>query len=111
MIDYLSNRFQYVKNLKSDNSSIEGGVPQGFILGPLLYLIYVNDIAQSSDAKILSIADDTSMCLSDSNIINLYERANIEAEILFHWFCANRLSLNPTSPSILSLETSPTMTS
>ncbi len=77
-IDYLSNRFQYVEieNLKSDISSIECGVPQGSILGPLLYLIYVNDIAQSSDAKILSFADDTSMCL-------------IEAEKLFHWFCVN----------------------
>ena len=42
-------------------------VPQGSILGPLLYLIYVNDIANSTTAKVMSFVDDTSLYISDAN--------------------------------------------
>ena len=102
---YLSGRTQFVEieSAKSNIIEINCGVPQGSILGPLLYLIYVNDIAKSTDGYILSFADDTSMYLSDDtsmylsdpNIKNLYSRANIAMNDLFQWFCANRLSLNP----------------
>jgi hypothetical protein len=73
---------------------IECGVPQGSILGPLLYLIYVNDISQSTEANILSFADDTSLYLSHPDINTLFEKANLEINNLYDWFCANRLSLN-----------------
>ena len=58
--NYLTGRKQYVEieNTKSDTWQIECGVPQGSILGPLLYLIYVNDISMSTNEKILSFADD-----------------------------------------------------
>jgi len=70
------------------------GVPQGFILGPLLYIIYVNAVAHGTDAKLFSFADDTSLCVSDSNSSTLFQTANIEINQLYDWFCANRLSLN-----------------
>ena len=56
---------QYVnlENNKSSMQKIEYGLPQGSILGPLLYLIYVNDIANSTLGNILSFADDTSLYL------------------------------------------------
>lgn len=94
---YLSNRNQYVQidDKKSDVQQIVCGVPQGSILGPLLYLIYVNDISMSTNAHILSFADDTSMYISDHNINRLYEKANYAMNCLYEWFCANRLSLNP----------------
>ena len=94
---YLSGRTQFVEieSAKSNILEINCAVPQGSILGPLLYLIYVNDIAKSTDGYILSFADDTSMYLSDPNIKNLYSRANIPMNDLFQWFCTNRLSLNP----------------
>ncbi len=93
---YLSNRVQYVEieGLKSSYSEIKCGVPQGSILGPLLYLIYVNDIGFSCNGKILSFADDTTIYVSDSNIDHLYANANILINCLFEWFCSNRLSLN-----------------
>ena len=70
-------------------------IEQGSKLEPLLYLLYVNDISKSTQGHILSFADDTSMYISDSNIENLYRRANIAMDDLYDWFCANRLSLNP----------------
>jgi len=53
------------------------GVPQGSILGPLLYLLYVNDIAQCTKSYILSFADDSTLFLSDSEPRLLLEKANI----------------------------------
>lgn len=96
--NYLSNRTQYVDidNTKSLPCSIKCGVPQGSILGPLLYLIYVNDIANSTTSNVLSFADDTTLYMANSNINELYELANIEMNNLYQWFCANKLSLNPT---------------
>ena len=95
--NYLSNRCQYVEMYgeKSDTKNISCGLPQGSILGPLLYLLYVNDIPNSTSGHILSFADDTSLFISDSNITNLYLRANHAMAGLYDWFCVNRLSLNP----------------
>jgi len=93
----LTDRVQYVEidGFKSSYSQIECGVPQGSILGPLLYLIYVNDICFSCNGSILSFADDTTIYVSDSNIDSLFNKANILVNSLFKWFCSNRLSLNP----------------
>ena len=107
LINYLTNRTQFVEieNTKSQIINIECGVPQGSILGPLLYLIYVNDIAKSTNANILSFADDTSLYLSDPKIDNLYEMANIELNKLYEWFCANMLSLNPSKTKFIVMRT------
>jgi hypothetical protein len=74
-------------------------------LGPLLYLIYANDIAKSSNENILSFADDTSFYLSDSNVENLFPNANIQLNKLYEWFCVNRLSLNPNKTKFIILKT------
>jgi len=93
---YLSNRQQYVDfdSSKSQCLPVECGVPQGSILGPLLFLIYINDIKNCTPENILSFADDTTMLLSHSDPVLLYDRANRSLSDLFHWFCANKLSLN-----------------
>ena len=95
-VDYLSDRTQYVQieNIKSDKCNMSCGVPQGSILGPLLFLVFVNDIYLSCSAHILSFADDTTMYISHKNIDVLFESANIMSQQLFNWFCANRLYLN-----------------
>ena len=95
-MSYLSEREQYVEfeGHKSKSVKNECGVPQGYILGPLLYLIYVNDISNSCQGNILSFADDTTVYLSNADLDELYHLANIQINDLFEWLCSNRLSLN-----------------
>ena len=60
---YLNNRKQFVqiKNNSSDYTKVICGVPQGSILGPLLFIVYINDLAQVSDLlKLILFADDSS---------------------------------------------------
>ena len=103
--NYLTGRKQYV-SLDDSNStmqSINCGVPQGSILGPLLYLIYVNDIQYACTGNILSFADDTTLYLSNSNINTLYKDANMHINNLFIWFCSNKLSLNANKTKYILL--------
>jgi len=92
----LTGRTQFVEleGHISRRADILCGVPQGSILGPLLYLIYVNDIYNSCNGNILSFADDTTVYVSESDPVKLYSTANIQINKLFDWFCSNKLSLN-----------------
>jgi hypothetical protein len=78
--NYLLNRKQFVHlNGKSSNLlDILLGVPQGSILGPILFLIYINDLPLSSLLKSLLFADDTALLASGSNIEDLTEFVNTE---------------------------------
>ena len=70
--NYLENRTQAVviKGQKSNYTKITAGVPQGSVLGPLLFLIYINDLTHTIDTNIKVFADDISMYLSlKDNII------------------------------------------
>ena len=95
--DYLNSRSQYVyfDGCSSDIKTIRCGVPQGSILGPLLFLIYINDLSRTScQFHFVLFADDTNAFMSDRSITSLIERANRELIIIASWFIANKLSLN-----------------
>ena len=94
---YLDNRQQYVSvnGICSSTSLIEIGVPQGSNMGPLLFLIFINDLVKSSTVLNFNLfADDTSIYLSDLDENNLFNVMNVELAKVCNWILANRLALN-----------------
>ena len=90
---YLSNRQQFVSidNVESSLLNIKCGVPQGSILGPLLFLIYINDIINSSTVlAFVLFADDTNIVLSHTNLNELIDTLNAELRKVSSWFKCNK---------------------
>ena len=96
--DYLSNRSQIVsfEGEKSREEKILFGVPQGSILGPLLFLIHVNDLHhQIQKSNLIMYADDTVLLFSDKSEAEIEKAINHDAKMLHNWLCSNGLILNP----------------
>ena len=94
---YLDNRRQYVTigSTKSDDTLITHGVPQGSVLGPLLFLLYINDFSKCSDLFDSHIfADDTNLFYSNSNLAELESVVNYNLKMVSDWLMANKVSLN-----------------
>ena len=97
IINYLEKRQQYVafRGAESTQREIRVGVPQGSILGPLFFLIYVNDMARASAIlRHILFADDTNQFFKNKSRAGLYKIANLELMKVSSWVSHNRLSLN-----------------
>lgn len=94
---YLSNRSQYVSisGFESDRKPINHGVPQGSVLGPILFLLYINDLNEAIKySKVYHFADDTNLLNVCENPKKLQKQINIDLKLLYKWILANKISLN-----------------
>ena len=102
---YLKNRMQttQVGHHISDKAAVSSGVPQGSVLGPLLFSIYVNDINGCSNKfRFYLFADDANILYADKNLKNLETIINIELQNLYNWLTANKLTVIKKSNLVIS---------
>ena len=93
---YLQNR-SFVVNIEKDYStpaSLLCGVPQGSILGPLIFLLYVNDMPQAMDCDLFLYADDSCLLYTAKNVKDIKEKLNANFNSLCDWFVENKLSIH-----------------
>ena len=105
---FLSNRTQYVyyNNIKSNSGKLTCGVPQGSILGPLLFILYINDIVNTSTMlKFVLFADDTTILYSHDDLASKMNEINKELQEVTNWFKANKLSVNAGKTNYMLLGT------
>ena len=103
MIDYLSDRKQKVviRNTLPSLMSVKAGVPQGSVLGPLLYLVYVNDIAESPLSLIRLFADDSSLIYSAATIKDIEGIINHDLRMLVRWAAEWSINFNPLKTEVM----------
>ena len=104
LTSYLSKRMQYVEvcECMSDLLQVKYGVPQGSVLGPLLFILYINDICNVSKVfDCILFADDTNLLCSDNDINDLCEIINLELDKLNTWSSFDKLSLNIQKTKLL----------
>ena len=94
---YLTKRSQYVSILGYDSrlKELKHGVPQGSVLGPLLFLLYINDLHRAIKfSHVYHFADDTNLLRISNSPQQLQKHLNIDLKCLYKWLFANKISLN-----------------
>ena len=102
---YLKLRPSYVEveRMKSKKFLLEHGVPQGSILGPLLYILYIGDIQYIDNFPKIIYADDTSCIITANNEENLEQKTNLAFENVISYYGMEKLKINPKKTEILAL--------
>ena len=93
---YLSNRSQctYINNIRSYTKPITHGVPQGSILGPLLFNLYINDVTKIVGKNILLYADDSVIYNSSNDLASIYANLQKELDCIASWCAYHKLTIN-----------------
>ena len=106
---YLTNRTQKTKfsSVTSETATVTSGVPQGSILGPILFIIFTNDLvtAFSNQTHVVSYADDTQLLETGKTIEEVKEKLERTIDIAQHWYKHNSLMSNPAKTEIIVFRT------
>ena len=101
---YLNNRKQLVSlnGVESETKTIKHGVPQGSVLGPLLFVIYINDLHNAIiHSQSYHFADDTHLLNINNSPKKVQKQLNIDLKLLCNWLLANKISLNSKKTEII----------
>ena len=101
---YLTDRTQItsVNGFVSEYRDMKYGVPQGSVLGPLLFLIYINDLHNAIKfSTVHHFADDTNLLISNVSIKTIQTQINLDLKYLCKWLKANKISLNSSKTEVL----------
>lgn len=104
---YLSERYQYVEidGETSTKQEITCGVPQGSILGPLLFILYINDLPKATNAQTLLYADDSTFLTTADNNESLINATNEQLRNISQWFKDNALTVHPAKTQFMTFLT------
>ena len=104
---YLLGRFQavWIDHIFSDFLPLTVGVPQGSNLGPLLFLVFFNDLPYHIKSSIESYADDTTISAAGTTLVEIEDKLNIDCENISNWMKSNKMKLNVGKTHILCMGT------
>ena len=100
----MRNRYQFtnIKESSSEKQKTTHGVPQGYVLSPLLFLLYINDLNKSIiHSSVHHFADDTNLLLVDNSLKKINKFVNHDLKHLCQWISHNKLSLNDGKTEII----------
>ena len=90
-----------INGILSNENTVLCGVPQGSLLGPVLFLIYTNDMKSAVDCKLLLYADDSVLLVSHKDPKFVSEKLGIEVQNCSDWFVDNQLSMHPGKTELI----------